>query len=254
VTAHDFDVRLEADGGSRELEDLTRTFNELMAGLSKAEAESRSASLDAIAALAKALEARDVYTAGHSERVGELAVRLGEELGLAGGELEVLRLGASLHDIGKIGVTDLVLGKPTALTNEERRAIEVHPLVGARILRPVTSLAAHLPIVELHHERPDGRGYPHGLSGSAIPLPARIVHLADAYDAMTSDRPYRRGRPSAEAVGEIVRGRGTEFDADVVDAFVRLIGEEGEVPLTASSPAPARSGRTPVADSVASYT
>jgi HD-GYP domain-containing protein (c-di-GMP phosphodiesterase class II) len=197
-----------------------------MAGLSEAEAESRQASLGAIEALAKAIEARDVYTAGHSDRVGELAVRLGVEMGIAADEVEVLRLGASLHDLGKIGIADVVLRKPASLTSAERRAIEAHPLVGARILRPVASLAAHLPIVELHHERPDGRGYPHGLTGSRIPLSARIVRLADAYDAMTSDRPYRRGRPVSEAVEEIVRGRGTEFDEAVVDAFLRLVARD----------------------------
>jgi hypothetical protein len=235
VAARDFGVRLEAGGGSRELEDLTRTFNELMAGLSKAEAESQQASLDAIQALAKAMEARDVYTAGHAERVGDLAVRLGAEMGLSAFELETLRVGASLHDIGKIGVADRILRKAGPLTAEERRAIEQHPLVGARILQPVSFLAEHLRIVELHHERPDGRGYPHGLTRDRIPLAASIVRLADAYDAMTSDRPYRPGRPAAEALAEIVRGRSVEFDEAVVDALVRLFTSPCRTPAAGSA-------------------
>jgi HD-GYP domain-containing protein (c-di-GMP phosphodiesterase class II) len=223
VARGDRGVLLESTGTSREIDDLVRTFNVLMTGLSKAEAESRAASLGAIQSLAKALEARDPYTAGHSERVGELSVRIGIEMGLAGEQLEALRIGASLHDIGKIGIPDTVLQKPAPLTGGERIGIRTHPTMGARILEPVAFLAAHLPIVAMHHERPDGLGYPAGLVGSCIPLPARIVHLADAFDAMTSDRPYRPGRPPREARDEIVRGRGTEFDGEVVDAFLRVV-------------------------------
>jgi len=165
VSQGDSRVLLEATGTSRELDELTQTFNVLMTGLSKAEAESREASLGAIQSLAKALEARDPYTAGHSERVGELSVRIGTEMELAGEELEALRIGASLHDIGKIGIPDTVLRKPAPLTQDERIGIRMHPTVGARILEPVAFLAAHLPIVAMHHERPDGRGYPGGLAG-----------------------------------------------------------------------------------------
>jgi putative nucleotidyltransferase with HDIG domain len=228
VGAKDFGVRLTPDGSSREVEVLAETFNELMGSLARAEDETRSAYLGAIEALAKALEARDQYTAGHSERVGALSVRIAQRMGLSAAEVEEVRLGAALHDIGKIGVSDGVLGKRGPLTTDERMTIEAHALLGARILEPVGFLAAQLPIVELHHERPDGRGYPHGLTGARIPLPASIVHLADAFDAMTSDRPYRPGCSVGDAVLEILRCRGSQFDETVVEAFLGVIGESGD--------------------------
>lgn len=242
VTSRDFGIRLTSDGSSREIDVLTETFNQLMGSLSRAEEERRAAYLEAIEALAKALEARDGYTAGHSERVGDLSVRIARRMGMTTQETDVLRLGASLHDIGKIGIVDAVLRKEGPLTAAERVAIQAHPLVGARILQPVAFLADHLRIVELHHEQPDGRGYPHGLTGDRIPLSARIVHLADAYDAMTSNRPYRRGRSADEAIDEIVQRRGTQFDEAVVDAFLGVMREEeavNAVPALISSRRPA---------------
>jgi putative nucleotidyltransferase with HDIG domain len=137
--------------------------------------------------------------------------------------LDVLRLGALLHDIGKIGVPDDVLGKPAALTPSEFELIRAHPVIGARILRSIPFLAAHLPIVELHHERPDGTGYPYGLVGDAIPLAARIVHVADAYDAMTSARAYRPARSPHEAIAELNQNAGTDFDAASVHALVQAL-------------------------------
>ena len=128
---------------------------------------------------------------------------MGEELELDADAMETLRLGALLHDIGKIGVPDEVLRKPGALTAAEFEAIKRIPSAGARILRSIPFLAPHIPIVELHHERPDGRGYPYGLRGDEIPLPARIVHVADAFDAMTSARAYRSGRLPVEAIAEL---------------------------------------------------
>ena len=193
--------------------------------------------LGAIKALAAALDARDPYTAGHSERVSALSVMLGEQLGLPPDELEVLRLGALLHDIGKIGIRDRVLTKNGPLTGEEFEIIKTHPTVGAHILRQVPMLAAHVPIVELHHERPDGRGYPHGLKGDQIPLFARIVHVADAFDAMTSARAYRAALPVSVAVSELWRFIGIDFDAQVVQAMTSL-----PVALVDSSPAQADEG------------
>lgn len=226
VTSKDPGMRLESDGSSLEIEVLTKSFNGLMASLSRAENERRTAYLEAIQALAKALEARDRYTAGHSERVRDLSVRIARRMGMPAEQLEVLQLGASLHDIGKIGVGDGLLRKAGELTEAERRAIQAHPVLGARILEPVAFLAEHLSIVELHHEQPDGRGYPYGLTGERIPLPARIVHLADAFDAMTSDRPYRPCCSPSEAALEIIRHRGTQFDEAVVKAFLGVIGAE----------------------------
>jgi putative nucleotidyltransferase with HDIG domain len=148
---------------------------------------------------------------------------MGREMQLTPEDLDILRLGALLHDIGKIGISDNVLRKPEALTPEEFEAIKEHPTLGARIMRSVPFLAPHLPIVELHHERPDGRGYPYGLTSDEIPLLARIVHVADAFDAITSARAYRPARPFAEAIREVWRHAGTQFDAEVVQALVRAL-------------------------------
>jgi putative nucleotidyltransferase with HDIG domain len=211
---------LARSGKSREVDELTDTFNELFASLEVAEGATQSAYVGAIRGLAAALDARDPYTAGHSERVSALAVAIGRQLRLRRDDLDVLRLGALLHDIGKIGLSDHVLRKPGALTAEEYEAIKAHPRLGARILRSVPFLAPHLPIVELHHERPDGLGYPHGLAGEEIPVPARIVKVADAFDAMTSARAYRPARSASEAIAELWRHSGSQFDTVVVEAFV----------------------------------
>ena len=197
AASHDVTSRLPLSGSSRELDALTGTFNELMASVALAEAQTEAAYTGAIRALAAALDARDPYTAGHSDRVSVLSVAIGRTLSLPADDLEVLRLGALLHDIGKIGVPDDVLRKPGALTDAEFDVIKQHPVLGARILRSVPFLARHIPIVELHHERPDGRGYPTGLRGDDIPLAARIVHVADAYDAMTSARALAGRAPRA---------------------------------------------------------
>jgi putative nucleotidyltransferase with HDIG domain len=220
---HHVEGRLALDGSSRELDALTRTFNELMASVAEAEAQTDAAYTGAIRGLAAALDARDPYTAGHSERVSVLSVAIGRTLGLPQGALEILRLGALLHDIGKIGVPDEILRKPAALTAAEYDAIRQHPVLGARILRNVPFLSPHLPIVELHHERPDGRGYPFGLVSEDIPVAARIVHVADAYDAITSARAYRRARPSGEALRELWRCAGTEFHAEIVGALAAAL-------------------------------
>ncbi len=137
-------------------------------------------------------------------------------------ELETIRVGALLHDLGKIGISDLVLQKPDRLTPEETELIRQHPVIGKRILENVQGLDAYLGIVELHHENLDGTGYPHGLKGEETPLHARIVKVADAYDAMTSDRPYRRGKDHAEAIAVLKSACGSEMDPAVVEAFALL--------------------------------
>jgi len=223
TAARDFGRMLPPTGTSRELDSLAQAFNELMKSLTAAEAETRAAYVGAIRALAAALDARDPYTAGHSERVSELSVRIGQQMHLTDADLDVLRLGALLHDIGKIGLSDEVLRKPASLTAEEFEQIKRHPALGARILRLVPFLAPHLPIVELHHERPDGQGYPFGLRGDDIPLGARIVHVADAFDAMTSARAYRPARGALEAIAELRRLAGTQFDPASVDALVAAV-------------------------------
>jgi putative nucleotidyltransferase with HDIG domain len=204
---------------SHEIDTLTATFNRLIQSLAAARAETDAAYVGAIRALAAALDARDAYTSGHSERVSALSVAIGEEMGVEPRDLDVLRLGALLHDIGKIGISDDILGKPGPLTAEEYEVIKTHPSLGAQILRSVPFLEPHLGIVELHHEQPDGRGYPHGLRGHEIPLLARIVHVADAFDAMTTARAYRAGRPASEALTVLWRHAGSQFDMQAVQAL-----------------------------------
>jgi putative nucleotidyltransferase with HDIG domain len=223
AASHDVHARLPPTGSSRELDTLTTTFNDLMASVALAEAQTEAAYTGSIRALATALDARDPYTAGHSDRVSVLSVAICRQLDMPAADVEVVRLGALLHDIGKIGVPDDVLRKPGALTAAEFDVIKLHPALGARMLRSVPFLAPHIPIVELHHERPDGRGYPFGLRADDIPLDARIVHVADAYDAMTSARAYRGARPPAEALRELWRCAGTEFHADIVAALASAL-------------------------------
>jgi putative nucleotidyltransferase with HDIG domain len=223
AAARDLTRPLPATGSSRELDLLTHTFNQLMASVLDAESKTEAAYAGAIRALAAALDARDPYTAGHSERVSVLSVSMGRVLKLPDAELEVLRLGALLHDIGKIGIPDDVLRKPGPLTDAEFEAITEHPVVGARILRTIPFLLPHVDIVELHHERPDGLGYPKGLRGDDIPLLARIVHVADAYDAITSARAYRHGRSGSDALRELWRCAGTEYHAEIVAALARAL-------------------------------
>ena len=233
-----FEAPVPLTGSSLEVDALAATFNTMMQSVVAAEAETQSAYVGAIRALAMALDARDPYTAGHSERVSAISVAIGRQMGLAGDELEVLRLGALLHDIGKIGVSDDVLRKPGELTPEEFELIKQHPGLGARILRSVPFLAPHVAIVELHHERPDGKGYPHGLAGDEIPLLARIAHVADAFDAMTSARAYRPARGSSEALAELWSCAGRQFDAEVVHALAialpRIPAPQGDQPAAAA--------------------
>ncbi len=220
--ARDFERPLPPCGTSFELDALTASFASLRTAVSTAESESEATYLGVIGALAAALDARDSYTAGHSERVANLSVAIATALNVPESEIEILRLGALLHDIGKIGVSDAVLRKPGTLTDEEYDQIKLHTTLGARILKPLHFLADQVAVVELHHEQPDGRGYPHGLKGDDIPLFARIVHVADAFDAMTTARAYRPSRPANEAMAELWRCAGTGFDVAVVQAMASI--------------------------------
>jgi len=179
--------------------------------------------LASMSALITALEARDGYTKGHTARVSRMAMSLGRFMGLEDQTLRDLDIAAKLHDIGKIGVRDAVLLKPGKLTAEEYAKIQEHAVIGAEILRPLTSLASVIPLILLHHERWDGRGYPTAIMGEDIPLGARIIAIADAFDAMTSDRPYRRGMDAATALGIIGEEAGCQFCPQCARAFLQMM-------------------------------
>lgn len=180
--------------------------------------------------LAKTIDARDPYTAGHSGRVAEYADRLAIRMGVEVDARLEMRLGALFHDLGKIVIPDSVLLKPGTLTPAEREIVEEHPTVGHELLSPMRTMRRTLPVVQLHHERLDGSGYPQGLSGSAIPLPVRIVTVADIFDALTTDRAYR-GALSTETAFEILRDgvRRGWWDKDVVDILAALVEQEGRL-------------------------
>ncbi len=178
---------------------------------------------EAVAALISALETRDPYTRGHSARVARYAIEVAQRLSLTEDETEALRLGGLLHDVGKIGIPDTVLGKPGALTAEERQLIETHPGVGGSIVQMVGRLASLVPIILHHHERYDGHGYPEGLGGEQIPLSSRILSAVDAYDAMRSDRPYRPAYSKEHALAELQRGAGSQFDPQVIKALISCL-------------------------------
>lgn len=175
--------------------------------------------LQTIESLVHALEARDSYTRGHSERVNRYAMAIGRNLGLSDRDLQVLHDASLLHDIGKIGVYDKILLKPAHLNEEEFKRMQSHPTLAAEILGSLSALKDHIPLIAHHHERQDGSGYPLGLKGDEIPLGARIIQVADTWDAMTSDRPYRRRMSMAAAFKELMNSAGTQLDEQCVEAF-----------------------------------
>ena len=181
-------------------------------------------------ALANAIEARDSYLHGHCERLASLAVKIAEDIGVAPEQIETVRLGAILHDVGKIGIPDRVLLKPGPLDDEERRIIETHTEIGDKLLEPLDLLAGARPIVRHHHERWDGAGYPDGLAAEDIPVGARIVAVADSVEAMTSRQLYRKPLDAGEIIAELQRHRGTQWDPAVVDVVLTLIAS-GELVL-----------------------
>ncbi len=176
-----------------------------------------------VRALAAAVDAKDPYTRGHSDRVAMYAMAIAEKLDLSAEQRTALEMAAYLHDIGKIGIREEILLKPGKLTDPEMAQMRHHPLIGANILKPVAFPWAIAPVVRHHHEHWDGRGYPAGLRGEEIPLLARVLAVADSYEAMTSDRPYRRARSPEEGIAELKRCSGTQFDPRIVDAFVSVL-------------------------------
>jgi HD-GYP domain-containing protein (c-di-GMP phosphodiesterase class II) len=207
--------------------------------------------------LAGAVDEKDPYTRGHSDRVTRYSLLVAKEMGLSPEFMETLRISAQLHDVGKIGIEDHILKKPGALTEEEFEVMKTHTTKGANILRPVTQLAEMLPGIELHHEALDGRGYPYGLQGDQVPMLARVIAVADTFDALTTNRPYQHAHTPEQALQIIKNLAGKRLDPQAVEALLAVY-ERGEIkiqrftikrpiaPQPAEIPAPAAAG-APVA-------
>jgi len=182
--------------------------------------------LEAIIAFARAIKAKDLYTAEHTERTVKIAVNIARELGLDDSQVEVVRYASLLHDLGKVGIREVILKKPQKLTPEEFEEVKKHPIIGAEILRPLHSLIQLIPAILYHHERIDGKGYPYGLKDNQIPLEAKIVALADSFQALTSDRPYRPAYTISQAQKIIEEETGSHFDPKVAKAFQKVLLKE----------------------------
>jgi HD-GYP domain-containing protein (c-di-GMP phosphodiesterase class II) len=239
ISRAEFHERVKVEGAA-EISELAETFNN-MAGdieqyverLKQAAEENRELFLGSIRMLAAAIDEKDPYTRGHSGRVAKYSIIIGEYLNLDTEELDRLRISALLHDVGKIGVDDRVLKKPGKLTDEEFDLMKQHPTKGANIMRPVAQLKDMLPGIELHHERMDGAGYPHGLMGDQIPMMARIIAVADTFDAITTNRPYQSAMDLQFAVERISSLAISKFDPKVVAALQASI-ESGRLRLSAT--------------------
>ncbi len=230
-------------GGTAEIADLSESFNRMSASIQtafdqvqRAARENRELFLASVRALAEAIDAKDPYTRGHSERVAAYAAAIAAEMGLPAPEVERVRLSALLHDVGKIGVDDRIIRKPTALTEEEFEIMKTHPIKGAAIMSAIPQLADVIPGMKYHHEKYSGGGYPEGLVGEEIPLQARIVTVADTFDAMTTTRPYQQAMETDYVVGRIRQYAGARYDSVVVEAFVRAYGK-GDLVLIPVRPA-----------------
>ncbi|HWW15890.1 MAG TPA: HD domain-containing phosphohydrolase [Candidatus Dormibacteraeota bacterium] len=218
-----------------EIGELAETFNtmsqeleQFVEDLKRAAEENRALFLGSIQMLAGAVDEKDPYTRGHSDRVTRYSLMIGKELKLDAAFMETLRISAQLHDVGKIGIEDRILKKPGALTAEEFEVMKTHTTKGANILRPVTQLAEMLPGIELHHEALDGRGYPYGLTGDQIPLLARVIAVADTFDALTTNRPYQHAHTPEEAFKIIQNLAGKRLDPETVAALIAVYAR-GEI-------------------------
>ncbi len=203
---------------------LAKRIDESTRNLTRLYEDLRSTYMRTIKALAQAIDARDHYTHSHSENVAHIGVIIAQEMGLSARDLEHVRQASELHDLGKIGIEDRILTKPAALDAEEWEQIKRHPQMGAQILEPLTFLNDVIELVRQHHEHYDGRGYPKGLKGEEILLGAQIIHLADAYETMRSERAYRKVPLSKqEAIAEVKKNSGTQFSPRVVEAFLKVV-------------------------------
>jgi len=227
IALGDLSTRVETKNIT-EIGTLGRSFNtmsdkleEHIARLAKAAAENRELFVGTVKALAAAIDGKDKYTRGHSERVSRISVAIGKQMGLEAEELETLRISALLHDVGKIAIDDSILKKPSALTAEEFDIMKTHPQKGYKIMSQIPAMKDFLPGMYMHHEMVNGQGYPQGLTDEQIPLQAKIVSVADTFDAMTIDRPYQKGMLLPDALLRIKELVGTRYDVKVVDALIR---------------------------------
>ena len=234
IAAGDLSTRVETRNIT-EIGTLGRSFNtmsdkleEHIAHLAKAAAENRELFVGTVKALAAAIDGKDKYTRGHSERVARISVAIGRQLKLGSEELETLRISALLHDVGKIAIDDSILKKPAALTDEEFEVMKTHPQKGYKIMSQIPAMKEFLPGMYMHHEMVNGKGYPQGLTDEQIPLQAKIVSVADTFDAMTIDRPYSKGMLLPAALERIQSFVGTRYDPEVVSALIRGC-ESGEI-------------------------
>ena len=225
-SAGGFTAALDTNYRAAEVNELAMEFSRAAGAVRESARLVDQVTEEFIESMAQAQDARDPYTAGHSERVSLNATAVAQMMGLRAEEVDIIRIGAKLHDIGKIGIPDAVLRKPGRLTREEYVLIQRHPEIGREILEKVGRFKEFLPIVELHHENPDGSGYPFGLREQDIPLGVRIVHVVDVYDAITTDRAYRKAMTEVEAWDLIRRGTGRLFDPEVVDALWTVLRRE----------------------------
>lgn len=223
VSSGDWTYRFDIKGGGEEIEHLSIAVNRMRNTILGQVDELDRLFRGTITALAAAVDAKSPWTRGHSERVTSYSLAVGAGLGLPETDLKTLELAALLHDIGKIGTYEAILDKAGKLTEEELKIIRQHPSKGAEILSPIKQLKGIVPLVRGHHESYDGSGYPDGLKGEDIPIMARILAVCDSYDAMTADRPYRKGRNKDESVAELKRCAGIQFDPEVVNTFVKVL-------------------------------
>ena len=201
---------------------------------------------DVVAALVAALAAKDPVTSAHTERCSWYTARLAKEIGLKDDETSIVRLASLLHDIGKLGVPDEVLFKPGPLNEEEWAQMKQHPTSALHVLSQIHSIADATPAILHHHEHFNGSGYPDGLAGKEIPIASRILLVTDAFDAMTTNRPYRKAMPIDAAIEELKRNSGTQFDPMVVEAFLRILARDGAQPLRRTARAAAKQAVTTV--------
>jgi HD-GYP domain-containing protein (c-di-GMP phosphodiesterase class II) len=231
IAQRDFTQRAEISSRT-EIGELAATFNQMaediqryIGNLKMASEQNRQLFIDSIEMIAAAVDAKDPYTKGHSGRVSQFSVLLARELGLPEEEVDKIRISATLHDVGKIGIEDRVLKKPGVLTNEEFEIMKRHTVMGYEIVRQVKQLTEMLPGIRWHHEALNGRGYPDGIKGDELPLMVRIIAVADTFDAVTTDRPYQAGKEFPEALEILRKHAGTKYDPLVVDAMDSALGK-----------------------------